>query len=140
MDKKRNIREEYIVDNINQELTDPNEAYLIPITIDKHSRVVTDQNNEKSVQIDPTIPDHVRNITQTQIDLWSSNVGTDKTYIHVQSIPLDVWIINHPLNKRPSVTIIDSTGRKVSSTVEYISNYQLIIKHSGAMSGEVYLN
>lgn len=140
MANKRNIKEEYIVDDINLETTDPNEAYLTPVTIDKHYRTVTDEDGEKSIQIDPTIPQHVRNITQSDINAWNSTQGNDKYYEHTQSVPSDHWVIVHNLGKKPSVTVTDSTGRVVISSIQYINNSELHILHSGAFSGKAELN
>lgn len=140
MTPKRNIKEEYIVDDINLESTDPNEAYLTPVTIDKHYRTVTDEDGEKSIQIDPTIPQHVRNITQGDINTWNSIQGSDKYYEHTQSVPSDHWVVVHNLGKKPSVTVTDSAGRIVISSIQYINNSELHILHSGAFSGKAELN
>lgn len=140
MAKKKNIVEEFIVDNIGIPTTEPNEAYLVPVTIDEHYRAVTDKDNELSIQIDPTVPAHVKNITQDNILQWSSQAGDDKNWKYVQSIPAAVWDFIHPLNKRPSVTITDSTGREVISPIQFIGNNRIIITHAGAFSGEVDLN
>lgn len=138
--QKRNIKEEYIVDDINIEPTDGSEAYLIPVTIDKHVRVVTDQDNNKSTQIDPTVPEHVKQITQADINNWNANINSDKNFVHIQSVPSVVWDFIHNLNKKVSVTVVDSSGRSVLSKVEYVNNNRIIITHAGAFSGSAYCN
>lgn len=43
----------------------------------------------------------------------------DKHYKHIQGAASDVWIINHNLDKYPSVTIIDSADRVLIGEVFY---------------------
>ena len=43
------------------------------------------------------------------------------TYTHNQSSTSDTWVINHNLNRFPSVTVIDSGGTIVQGTVVYLS-------------------
>ena len=65
---------------------------------------------------------------------------TSKTFIFEQGIASDVWDIQHNLNKRPSVHLVDSTGREFEAVKEYISNNQVIIRLDSATSGKAYLN
>lgn len=138
--KNKNIKEEFIVDNVGTPAVEPNEAYLTPVTLDKHYRTVADEEGELSVQIDPTVPQHVRNITQGDINNWNSTQGSDKYYEHTQSVPSDHWVVVHNLGKKPSVTVTDSAGRIVISSIQYINNSELHILHSGAFSGKAELN
>ena len=67
------------------------------------------------------------------------------TYIHNQSSASNTWIINHNLNRFPSVTVIDSGNTIVQGTVVYNSNKQLTITFFSAgsalsFSGKAYLN
>jgi hypothetical protein len=61
-------------------------------------------------------------------------------YIHVQSIASDSWTINHPLDKFPSVTVVDSAENVVYGNVEYISKSEIIVTFSAAFGGKAYLN
>lgn len=65
---------------------------------------------------------------------------TSKTFIFEQGIASAVWDIQHNLNKRPSVHLVDSTGREFEAVKEYISNNQVIIRLDSATSGKAYLN
>ncbi len=51
-----------------------------------------------------------------------------------------IWIVNHPLNKFPSVSIVDSGGNVVIGDITYINESQLKISFSYEFSGKVYLN
>jgi hypothetical protein len=61
-------------------------------------------------------------------------------YIHVQSIASDTWTINHPLDKFPSVTVVDSAENVVYGNVQYISMTQIQVTFSAAFGGKAYLN
>jgi hypothetical protein len=62
------------------------------------------------------------------------------SYIHTQSIASDTWTINHPLQKFPSVTIVDTGDNVVFGDIEYINIGKIIITFSAAFSGKAYLN
>jgi hypothetical protein len=61
-------------------------------------------------------------------------------YIHTQSIASTIWTINHPLQKFPSVTIIDSGDNVVYGDIQYMSTSQVKITFSAAFGGKAYLN
>lgn len=67
-------------------------------------------------------------------------MGTDLTYEHIQALPEATWTINHPLNKIPSVTVIDSSGSVVEGEVEYPSSATAVVRFAAAFSGKAYLN
>jgi hypothetical protein len=62
------------------------------------------------------------------------------TYVHDQLVPASMWVINHPLNRFPDVTVIDSAGTQVTGDVRYLSNSQVQITFSAAFSGQAFLN
>lgn len=62
------------------------------------------------------------------------------TYIHKQKSSSDTWIIEHDLNKHPSVTIVDSANSVVVGNIEYIDKTKLEVTFVGAFSGQAYLN
>jgi hypothetical protein len=67
------------------------------------------------------------------------NVG-DKTYEHVQSASSTTWSVTHNLNKKPSVTVVDSAGTKVIGEVEYIDDNNVTLKFKSTFSGKAYFN
>lgn len=68
-------------------------------------------------------------------------IGTsDKFFIFTQGMPDSVWTIEHTLNKKPSVTVVDTRDSIVHGNVEYISNTKIIITFSAAFAGKAYLN
>jgi len=67
-------------------------------------------------------------------------LGGSVNYIHTQSIASDVWVIEHPLQKFPSVTIIDTGDNVVFGDIQYINTGTIQITFSAAFSGKAYLN
>lgn len=63
-----------------------------------------------------------------------------ETFIHDQIASSNIWIINHPLKKFPSVDIIDSGGNLVVGDINYISDSQITITFSSDFSGKAFLN
>lgn len=61
-------------------------------------------------------------------------------YVHSQIQASNIWIINHPLNKFASVTIVDSGGSVVIGDISYESINKIILTFSAEFSGEAYLN
>lgn len=67
-------------------------------------------------------------------------VNQDKTYRHLQGVSSSSWVIQHNLNKYPSVTVQDSAGSIVIGEITYNSKNIITLTFSGAFSGEAHLN
>ena len=89
------------------------------------------------------------NIGNTTVSSISSS-STDKNYIYNQIILQSVWIINHPLKKRPSITVVT---KNVDGNEEVVKDndftvifplgkeeLQVIITFPSAIRGKVILN
>lgn len=61
-------------------------------------------------------------------------------YIYEQAIPSDTWVINHNLNTRPTISVVDSAGDIVIGSETYNNNNTVTITFSSAFSGSAYLN
>ena len=64
----------------------------------------------------------------------------DKTFVFEQGVAADVWEIQHNLNKKPSVTIVDSAENIITAEVEYIDSNNIVVSMNGATTGKAYLN
>lgn len=64
----------------------------------------------------------------------------DKHYVHSQNSASNQWVINHGLEKHPSVSIIDSGNNVVVGDIEYTSLNSVTIKFNASFSGKAYLN
>ena len=69
-----------------------------------------------------------------------NSLFTKSYYEHIQALPSANWVINHPLKKKPSVTITTGDGVMVVGEVEYTSLNQVIAKFSAEFSGTAVLN
>lgn len=92
-------------------------------------------------------------VTQSSADLYiiqpdktlahigtGGGAGEDKTFVFTQAIPADVWLIEHNLNKYPSVSVVDTGGNLICGDVEYVDINTVRCKFSSMFSGNAYLN
>lgn len=61
-------------------------------------------------------------------------------YTYEQGISSDVWVIQHNLNKHPSVTVVDSAGNEVVGHVHYDDLNNVTVTFTSPFSGKAYLN
>jgi hypothetical protein len=66
--------------------------------------------------------------------------GGDRTYVHDQMSPQEIWTITHGMNKFPSVAVVDSANTSVIGDLQYIDTNTVQITFSGPFSGKAYLN
>jgi hypothetical protein len=69
-----------------------------------------------------------------------NGTGGDSYYEYTQIMPDDTWVITHTLNKKPSVTVVNSAGEVVIGSIQYQSDSQVTVFFGGAFSGKAYLN
>jgi len=74
-----------------------------------------------------------RNITQ-------EDVTGDKNYVHLQGPPSNTWSFTHNLDKKPSVTIIDSSGNMVVGSLTYVDLNNITLQFASPISGEAICN
>lgn len=65
---------------------------------------------------------------------------TSQTYIHEQGIASDTWVIEHNLNKYPSVSIVDTANTVFIGQIIYNNTNKCTILINGATKGNAYLN
>lgn len=62
-------------------------------------------------------------------------------YTFEQGIASSIWIIEHDMGKRPSVTIVDSAGNmQIPNEITYDSDTQITVTFLSAFAGKAYLN
>ena len=64
----------------------------------------------------------------------------DCRFVFEATTPTLTYVIVHPLNGYPSVTILDSNGERIDAGVKYISPSRIEIHFSTPQSGKVLLN
>lgn len=66
-------------------------------------------------------------------------VVVDSQYIHEQIAPLDVWVIDHNLNKFATVFVLDSSENIIEGDVHYNSLNQITLTFSKAVIGKAII-
>lgn len=61
-------------------------------------------------------------------------------YVHEQGTASDTWLIQHNLDRNPSVTVVDTADTVVTGCVTYIDKNTILISFNGAFKGKAYLN
>ena len=64
----------------------------------------------------------------------------DKYYTHEQTSASDVWTVIHSLQKKPSVSTVDSSGAVVYGYIEHLSDNELRITFKYPFAGIAYCN
>jgi len=123
----------------------------IDVTIQENVDITVDSLASNNLSIDETAGTNV-NVDQAlssdvKVTAISSNrivvggVGSgDIHYTYVQSAPTDTWVIQHDLNKKPSVTVVDSADTVVYGNIKYNSLNRLTITFNASFAGKAYLN
>lgn len=63
------------------------------------------------------------------------------SYVHSQTIPASIWLIQNPLGFKPNIITTDTAGQEFQGSVKYISGTKNIqVSFEGAFSGFAYLS
>ncbi len=63
------------------------------------------------------------------------------SYVHVQSVASDTWVISHGLPFIPNITVIDSARNVVEGSYAYSEDGSTVtLTFAGAFSGKAYLS
>ena len=79
------------------------------------------------------------NVKITEMPDGTYDIATE-TFEFEQGEASDTWVIEHNLNKFPTVMTVDSAGRQFQAEVIYDSLNQVTISINGATKGKAYLN
>jgi hypothetical protein len=69
-----------------------------------------------------------------------SGTANDANYVHEQNSVASTWIINHNLNKYPSVGVFDSSNSKIEGDIKFLNLNSIQITFSAAFKGTAILN
>ncbi len=67
-------------------------------------------------------------------------VGSDANYVHNQILASSVWVINHNLNKYPSVIVVDSGDTVVVGDISYTNLNTITVTFTVAFGGKAFCN
>lgn len=80
-------------------------------------------------------------IEQPAVNVSISRGGiSDAHFVFSQEQNAEEWAVEHNMNKKPSVMIVDSGENVVFAEIEYLDLNNLIIRFNGGTSGKAYLN
>ena len=96
--------------------------------------------NGDSVNITSPTTASVNVKSTSNVTSVSVSRGGDKNYVHEQSSPSTTWTVNHNLNKRVAVSVVDSAGTLIICDVRYVSDSQVVLTFDAATSGNAYAN
>lgn len=66
---------------------------------------------------------------------------SDKKFVYEQGIASDTWVIEHNLNKCPSVTVVDSSGYvRIPNDIKYDNENKITVYLISAFTGKAFLN
>lgn len=122
--------------------------FTINATPTKVSQLENDLNFQTEEEVQEAIDEAISSIDvhisgSALIDVSRENnqtVISSKTFVFEQGIPATEWVINHNLNKRPSITLTNYAGEVFEADKDYISDNQVIIRLESADTGYAYLN
>ena|SRR5690606_6098032 len=85
---------------------------------------------------------YLYNKVKHQLEPISSeeDVEGDKYFIYEKTTPSTIWLIDHPLNKKVSVTVTDSAGTVIEGQITLNTGTQVEIKFNAPFWGYAYLN
>jgi hypothetical protein len=100
-------------------------------------KVVTDgEGNESALAISTT----QISVAGVSSNTWNRAATQAGGYVHSQNVPAARWSVTHNLDKRPSVTIVDSGESVVVGDVQYTDNNSVVLVFTAAFSGKAYFN
>lgn len=73
-------------------------------------------------------------------DVVNFTLYGDKKYTYIQPTPSTNWIIEHNLNKFPSVSVVNNNNLLIHGEITYVDENNLTINFSAGFSGKAYLN
>lgn len=117
-----------------------NPTFTINATPDISGLVTKEELAEVNNRID-TMLDNVEGSELIGVERTNQSVTiTSKTFVFEQGTPSTDWVINHNLNKMPSVILTNTNGERFEAFSEYPNENQVIIRLDNAATGFAYLN
>jgi hypothetical protein len=117
-------------------------AYLLIGSSDPNGVIFSDQG---SLFIDTAASGIYQNTDgETAWRYVSGGLGEElseyTSHRYVQPNASTTWVIDHEIPFRPSITVVDSTGREIIPDIEYTSATVITLTFSAAVGGEAYLS
>lgn len=71
---------------------------------------------------------------------WIDQTPQQVSYMHTQSTPSSTWIINHNLGFKPAVELFDSGSQEIDADIVHVSDNQVVVSLTKAITGFARLN
>lgn len=108
---------------------------------DEDIETINDNLEEISTELDTKVTDvQGSGVIQASRE---NNVVTLKSvnFVFEQGIASDTWVIEHNLNKRPSIIVVDTLDRvQIPDDIYYNSNNKMTVTFIATFAGKAYLN
>ena len=62
------------------------------------------------------------------------------SYVYTQGVADTIWVVNHGLNRYPSVTVIDSAGDENVGDIKYNNSNTITLTFSAPFAGQAFIN
>lgn len=66
--------------------------------------------------------------------------GGNLNYVHTQSIPASIWYVEHNLNAKCSIEVVDDNQVEIIADVKWIDNNNVEVRFNVETTGYVYCN
>lgn len=74
------------------------------------------------------------------VEALATFISGATTYIHDQLQTSATWLIQHDLERFPSIEVVDSAGTVVVGGIQYVDENNVTITFSSPFTGKAYLN
>ena len=74
------------------------------------------------------------------IQIDADAIEGDKNYVFTQASPSATWVVQHDMDKFPSVAVVNTNNVLMYGDTTYVDKNNLIINFSAGFSGKAYLN
>lgn len=128
-----------IIRNVNIQNGVVKDIELDFLEIDDVQGLTAALDNKEEVLGNPTTNDEVLVSDIDGTRTWRK-VIEDKHHVYEQLSATNSWTINHGLNKRPAITIVDSDENEVVAKKTFVSDNQVTITFNTPFSGKAYFN
>ena len=119
-----------------EEQTDLQEALDAKANVDYVDSIVSGLNTEINKKVETITGSDLIDVQRTD----NAVTVTSKTFVFEQGFASSEWVINHNLDKYPSITLVDTAGTIFIGQVVYNDFDNCTVKINGATKGKAYLN
>lgn len=123
-----------VIQLLEEHLPDLLEILGVEFIINKQNNLNKDGTGTKYPTVDAV------NQKFEDIEDQMSNVSGDKNFVYEQMMSSNIWDFTHPLEKKPSVTTLDSAGSTIMGKVTIMGNDRVIVEFNHPMWGKAILN